>query len=195
MLLMKKKALPKKTTSPIHYAGLQARMMANLIDCTLIAILFFPLFAIIGNLIYGSVAPGEVLNMAAKEIEQLAKNDPSFNTYIFLKNNQQVYDYFVTNHGIIKVIIDMIFQAFFIGFIFVIFWLKKQATLGKMCLSLKIVDATTLEKPSSKQFIIRVFAIIISTLPLFLGIIWIAFDPKKQGWHDKIANTLVIKVK
>jgi hypothetical protein len=25
-----------------------------------------------------------------------------------------------------------------------------------------------------------------------LGFIWVAFDPKRQGWHDKIARTLVI---
>jgi hypothetical protein len=26
----------------------------------------------------------------------------------------------------------------------------------------------------------------------YLGFIWVAFDGKKQGWHDKIAGTVVI---
>ncbi|MEK6734314.1 MAG: RDD family protein [Pseudomonadota bacterium] len=39
----------------------------------------------------------------------------------------------------------------------------------------------------------RVFSCILSALPFFLGYLWIVFDPKKQGWHDKLAGTLVIK--
>lgn len=33
----------------------------------------------------------------------------------------------------------------------------------------------------------------ISFIVLFLGFFWIGWDKKKQGWHDKIAQTLVIK--
>ena len=29
-------------------------------------------------------------------------------------------------------------------------------------------------------------------LPLWIGILWVAFDKKKQGWHDKLANTVVV---
>jgi uncharacterized RDD family membrane protein YckC len=29
-------------------------------------------------------------------------------------------------------------------------------------------------------------------LPLMLGFLWIAWDPRKQGFHDKIANTVVL---
>ncbi len=34
---------------------------------------------------------------------------------------------------------------------------------------------------------------IISAIPLLLGFIWAAFDARKQGWHDKIASTVVIR--
>ena len=27
-----------------------------------------------------------------------------------------------------------------------------------------------------------------------LGFIWILFDSKRQGWHDKLAGTVVIEV-
>jgi uncharacterized RDD family membrane protein YckC len=30
-------------------------------------------------------------------------------------------------------------------------------------------------------------------LVFFLGFIWVAFDKRKQGWHDKIAGTVVIR--
>jgi uncharacterized RDD family membrane protein YckC len=30
-------------------------------------------------------------------------------------------------------------------------------------------------------------------IPCFLGMLWVAFDARKQGWHDKLAGTVVIK--
>ncbi len=75
------------------------------------------------------------------------------------------------------------------------FWLLKQATPGKIAISAKIVDAKTGGEPSIGQYIIRYIAYFLSTIPLFLGFIWVAFDSKKQGWHDKIAGTVVVRPK
>ena len=75
----------------------------------------------------------------------------------------------------------------------ILFWVYKSATPGKMVISAKIVDAKTGNKPSTGQFIGRYFAYILSSLPLGLGFIWIAFDKKKQGWHDKLADTVVVR--
>jgi uncharacterized RDD family membrane protein YckC len=41
--------------------------------------------------------------------------------------------------------------------------------------------------------LLRYVGIILSIIPLFLGLIWAAFDPRKQGWHDKMAQTVVIR--
>ena len=35
---------------------------------------------------------------------------------------------------------------------------------------------------------------IISSIIILLGYIWILFDGQRQGWHDKIASTYVVKV-
>jgi len=35
----------------------------------------------------------------------------------------------------------------------------------------------------------------VAMIPLFAGIIWVAFDPRKQGWHDKLAGTVVVRPK
>ena len=80
-----------------------------------------------------------------------------------------------------------------IGVAFVLFWMFRSATPGKMLVSAVIVDAKTLGKPSTGQLIGRYLAYYVSTLPLCLGFLWVAFDKRKQGWHDKIAGTLVIK--
>ena len=75
----------------------------------------------------------------------------------------------------------------------ILFWQRKQATLGKMAIGARIVDATTGEPPSTRQDFIRYFGYFASVLPLGLGYLWIAFDPRKQGFHDKLANTVVVR--
>jgi len=73
------------------------------------------------------------------------------------------------------------------------FWLRYLGTPGKMALKLKIVDAKTGNRLSLGQAIGRYFAYILSILPLGLGFLWIGIDRKKQGWHDKLAGTVVIR--
>ncbi|HEY4872622.1 MAG TPA: RDD family protein [Steroidobacteraceae bacterium] len=75
----------------------------------------------------------------------------------------------------------------------VIFWLTRQATPGKMAISATIVDAATGKRPTTGQFIGRYLAYYVSTLAFFLGFVWIAFDARKQGWHDKLAGTVVVR--
>ena len=75
----------------------------------------------------------------------------------------------------------------------IVFWVLKQATPGKMAISAKIVDAATGQPASTAQLVGRYFAYFVSIIPLFLGIFWVAFDKRKQGWHDRLAGTVVIK--
>jgi uncharacterized RDD family membrane protein YckC len=77
-------------------------------------------------------------------------------------------------------------------FIIIGFWSWRQATPGKMAIKAKIVDATTGEKPTIKQWIIRYLGYFVSLIPLGLGYTWVAFDKRKQGWHDKMAGTVVV---
>ncbi|MDD5168501.1 MAG: RDD family protein [Syntrophales bacterium] len=64
-------------------------------------------------------------------------------------------------------------------------------TPGKMAMGLKVIQASGLEMTFGVAFL-RWVGYLVSSLCLFLGYIWVAFDPRKQGWHDKIAGTLVI---
>lgn len=77
----------------------------------------------------------------------------------------------------------------------ILFWLRKQATPGKMAVSARVVDAATGNSLSPGQSIGRYLAYFVSTLPLGLGLLWVAFDAKKQGWHDKLAGTVVVRSK
>jgi uncharacterized RDD family membrane protein YckC len=77
----------------------------------------------------------------------------------------------------------------------IIFWIYRSATPGKMAIHARIVDAGTGTHPSTGQLIGRYFAYYLSTIPFCLGFLWIAWDPKKQGWHDKLAGTVVVRPK
>jgi uncharacterized RDD family membrane protein YckC len=75
----------------------------------------------------------------------------------------------------------------------ILFWMYRQATPGKMAIGAKIVDAKTGGKCSTGQLIGRYLAYYVSILPLMIGIIWVGIDPKKQGFHDKLAGTVVVR--
>jgi len=64
-----------------------------------------------------------------------------------------------------------------------------------MMLSLRIVDAETGNTPSVGQAVGRYFGYFLSAIVLCFGFYWIAFDRRKQGWHDKLAGTVVVRSK
>ena len=91
--------------------------------------------------------------------------------------------------GPVDVLISFVLPAIAI----VWFWLKRGSTPGKDAISAKIVDAKTGNAPTFGQLLIRYLGYYVSTLPLGLGLLWVAIDPRKQGWHDKMAGTVVVR--
>ena len=88
---------------------------------------------------------------------------------------------------------DFFFNWLLPAILVISMWHFKQATPGKMILGLKIVDRTTGLKPSFKQLIIRYMGYFLSTITLGLGFLWMFFDANNQCWHDKLAETVIIK--
>ncbi|WP_229381041.1 RDD family protein [Shewanella psychropiezotolerans] len=90
------------------------------------------------------------------------------------------------------------FWDLFLGYVLpfiatIFFWLKYLGTPGKMITKLKVVDAETGNKLTVIQALGRYFGYILAALPCFIGLIWIGVDERKQGWHDKLAKTVVIR--
>jgi uncharacterized RDD family membrane protein YckC len=77
---------------------------------------------------------------------------------------------------------------------FCYFWSAQGGgqTLGMRVLNIKVVrtDGSAL---TILQAFIRYIGLVVSVICLFIGVIWAAFDANKQGWHDKIAGTYVIR--
>lgn len=100
-------------------------------------------------------------------------------------------DYWVygTGGGLVNILVSYVLPACVI----IVFWIYRSATPGKMALRLIIVDADTGGKPTVRQLLIRYLGYYVAGIPFFLGLIWVGFDRRKQGWHDKLARTVVIR--
>ncbi len=101
---------------------------------------------------------------------------------------------YLTSESLIQGPIDFLLSWVAPALAIILFWIYKSATPGKMAISTRIIDAQTGSQPSTGQLIGRYFAYLISGVPLFLGFLWVAFDRRKQGWHDKLAGTVVVRV-
>jgi uncharacterized RDD family membrane protein YckC len=72
-------------------------------------------------------------------------------------------------------------------------WAWKGTTVGGIVLNLQVVRQDG--KPLSfLTAFVRILAALFSAVVLFLGFFWIGWDRDKQGWHDKIAGTVVVRL-
>jgi uncharacterized RDD family membrane protein YckC len=71
-------------------------------------------------------------------------------------------------------------------------WALLGATPGKFLLECRVVNASTGRRPGWFRASARCCCYLVSLLPLGLGFFWIAWDGRKQAWHDKLAGTLVV---
>ncbi len=81
------------------------------------------------------------------------------------------------------------------GFLFALYsismWLLVDKTLGQALLGLRVLR-TDGRPLTLGPAIRRVLGYYISFLALFLGFLWVLVDDRRQGWHDKIADTIVV---
>ena len=70
-------------------------------------------------------------------------------------------------------------------------WSINGATLGDMLLGLRVVR-TDGRRVSFGRAFLRLVGAYFSGLVFFLGFLWALFDGRRQGWHDKLAGTVVV---
>ncbi len=78
------------------------------------------------------------------------------------------------------------------GALTIFLWIKLCATPGKFLMGCRVVDATTFKALTPRQAVIRYLGYFVSLLPLGLGFFWVLFDKRRQGFHDKLANSVVV---
>ena len=175
----------------IHYVGFMPRLMATLIDVVVISTVFYPVFTAIAWLTFGDSDPAGSLGAIVAPDLQGAK---SFSEVIsIIRNNQEFWQQIEEQKILVKVVLQYALQLVSLLLFIWGFWVYNAATPGKMLLSMRIADAETFEKPTKRQFTIRVFSYFISFFVCLLGFLWIGANKRKRGWHDKMAGTVVIK--
>ena len=145
-----------------EYVGFGPRVLALILD----VILLIAITSTALVLLYGSVSP---------DLDEISET---------LSLQEQL----TYSRGPGEFLIDWVFPGvYYIGL-----WAWICATPGKLALRMAVVDAKTGQRASLVQYIIRYLAYAVSLLPLCLGFFAVLWDKRKQGWHDKIAGTVVI---
>jgi uncharacterized RDD family membrane protein YckC len=154
----------------IGYAGFWIRVLAATIDSIIFLVPFLIFFFVAEGAAISSY--GTCVNTAA-ETGTLAT---------------QCFNQLFSSFGLWELV------AFGIQFLyFVVLWSQFGGTLGQRLLGLHVVDAATGQNIGIGRAIGRYVGYLISSFALYIGLIWVAFDPRKQGWHDKIASTFVVR--
>lgn len=165
-----------KTEDGIALATFSDRLFASAFDTIIIMIFFGPAMLALSKLLHG----GKTLHGVLQEIPEFQSGDfagaVGSSTYLW--------------HFLLENLVNFSLM----GVVVVYLWMYSSMTPGKWLLRMRIVDEKTYKKPTNKQFLVRYLGYIPATVPFGLGFFAIIWDKKKQGWHDKIAGTLVIKV-
>jgi uncharacterized RDD family membrane protein YckC len=172
----------KKKPEDAKYGRFNRRMMAATID-SLILIPLIPFIEPIFRLFYG---PPPV-NFAQLQQEARMKPTPEEASQFLWSTLYEsgFFRYWAQNTT---------FQFGIMAFMAALCWMIWSSTPGKMVMRLKVVDVKTEGKPSILQCILRAMGYFISGMFLGLGFFWIIFDKKRQSWHDKLADTVVVTI-
>lgn len=153
-------------TPAVEQAGFVSRAAAFLLDI---------IFVTLGSIVFAALA-SLILNFFGFNASSMKTDDPA------------------SLLGFIQIII-VAFTGFavllFIPAYFVIFWVLVGATPGKQILGLQVIR-TNKQSIGWVRATIRYFAYFLSAIVFFLGYLWVFIDGRRQGWHDKIADTFVV---
>jgi uncharacterized RDD family membrane protein YckC len=75
----------------------------------------------------------------------------------------------------------------------VYFWGTSGSTPAMRLFRLQVVDANTGAVIGIPRALVRWLMTLVNSWACYLGWIWVAFDARKQGWHDKVANSVVLQ--
>ncbi len=82
--------------------------------------------------------------------------------------------------------------ALLLNLVYYVILTARGATLGKKVFGLKVVKKDGTLPGLGRALLRQTVGYFVSSI-FGLGFLWIAFDPQRQGWHDKIAGTYVVR--
>jgi uncharacterized RDD family membrane protein YckC len=91
------------------------------------------------------------------------------------------------------VVIGYLATAVVIFFNYVYFYIRRGQSFGKRFMSVRVVRTDGRSIDYQTAILRNIVGYPLSILLFGLGVVWMLWDGKKQGWHDKLARTVVIK--
>lgn len=92
--------------------------------------------------------------------------------------------------------VDLIVAEGFSSWLFLlalaVCWVKLKGSPGQLMMGCYVADEQSRAPIGWKSAAIRALSYWVSLLPLGLGFLWASWDKRHQGWHDKLAGTLVL---
>jgi uncharacterized RDD family membrane protein YckC len=151
-------------------AGRGQRFLAYMIDGG-VYMLIYGITMVAAIILAGVVSAGQVANIS----------------------NPRVVDSIIERNMTIAIWISMVFNYLIYFGVQVFFW-TKSTSIGKRILRMYVVNKDTEERVGFFWMLLReTVGKFLSSLVCSLGFIWILFDDNRQGWHDKIVSSVVIK--
>lgn len=74
---------------------------------------------------------------------------------------------------------------------FIVLWWLAGQTIGDGIVGVRVMQ-TTGHGLSLLRAALRLLGYLVCILSLGLGFLWVLIDTRRQGWHDKLANTVVV---
>ena len=158
---------------------------------------------------------GSILNAAATATPPVAAPPAVRYAGFWMRFAAAIIDSVIVVVGLVFVLAVRVFSPFyfvgFLNFVEYLFYLVvffalpllyyvlltglRGQTLGKMALGVKVIGEDGQAPGLGYAALRETVGKIVSTIALFLGFLWIAWEPGKRGWHDYIAGTHVIKTR
>jgi uncharacterized RDD family membrane protein YckC len=82
----------------------------------------------------------------------------------------------------------LIWIAYFIGL-----WGTTGQTIGMALLDLRVVRNANGGKITWGTAVLRFIGLLVAFACIWIGVIWVAFDARKRGWHDVVGGTVVVQ--
>jgi uncharacterized RDD family membrane protein YckC len=99
-----------------------------------------------------------------------------------------------TDAGVVTINYGANAMGLLVGLVyFVGFWGWRGQTPGMIPFNMQIVMADDGSKADWVRMLLRYVGLLIGIAVFFIGVIWAGFDRRKQGWHDKMAGTVVVR--
>lgn len=163
----------------VSYAGFWKRFLAHLLDQFILSFVRLIILFPFGIFIFISYFGNNDCGNNGRYTNVVFHNSDEFSIALF-----SVFFFAIIIAAAICIIVDWLYFALMESS-------KKQATLGKMIVGIKVTDLTG-NKISFGRATCRYFAKILSSLILGFGYIIAAFTEKKQALHDILAGCVVV---